>query len=66
MKRDPSRRQTLAQTLRYVGRNRLYLGLSLLLSAAAVLSTLYVPIVTGQVVDLLLGAGAVIRIDPMR
>ena len=62
MKRDPSRRQTLAQTLRYVGRNRLYLGLSLLLSAAAVLSTLYVPIVTGQVIDLLLGAGRV-RLD---
>ncbi|MEG1775009.1 MAG: ABC transporter ATP-binding protein [Clostridia bacterium] len=59
MERPLDRKQTLSTVLRYVGRYRAYLIASLLLCVTAVASTLYVPIVTGQVVDLLLGAGAV-------
>ena len=59
MRADASRRQTLAMVLRYVGRNKIYLILSLLLCVITVASTLYVPILTGNVVDRLLGPGQV-------
>ncbi len=59
MNKDPSRKQTLRSVLRYVGRYRGYLAASLALCVVAVGSTLYVPIVTGRVVDGLLGPGQV-------
>lgn len=59
MNKHPSRKQTLRSVLRYVGRYRGYLAASLALCVVAVGSTLYVPIVTGRVVDGLLGPGQV-------
>lgn len=59
MNKDPSRKQTLRSVLRYVGRYRGYLAVSLALCVVTVGATLYVPIVTGRVVDGLLGPGQV-------
>ena len=59
MKQDASRKNTLRRVLRYVGRYKGYLLLSLALCVVTVASTLYVPILTGNAVDLMLGAGAV-------
>ena len=51
--------ETLRRVLRYVGRYKGYLIVSLLLCLLTVGSTLYVPILTGSTVDLLLGPGQV-------
>ncbi len=51
--------ETLRRVLRYVGRYKGYLIVSLLLCLLTVGSTLYVPILTGSAVDLLLGPGQV-------
>ncbi len=60
MKKNTSFRMTsLRRVLGYVGRNRAYLILSLILCLITVAATLYVPILTGQAVDLLLGPGQV-------
>ncbi len=60
MKKNASFPMTsLRRVLGYVGRNRSYLILSLLLCLITVAATLYVPILTGQAVDLLLGTGEV-------
>ncbi len=50
---------TLRQVLNYIRRYWLMVGFSLFLAAVTVLLTLYVPILTGDAVDLLLGKGAV-------
>lgn len=49
----------LKQVLRYIRRYWLMVGFSLALAAVTVVLTLYVPILTGDAVDLLLGKGAV-------
>ena len=49
----------LIKVLRYLRRYWLFLGLSLLFAAVTVLFTLYVPVLTGQAVDLIVGAGRV-------
>ncbi len=59
MKQDASRKNTLRRVLRYVGRYKGYLLFSLVLCVVTVASTLYVPILTGNAVDLMLGAGEV-------
>lgn len=59
MKQDASRKDTLRRVLRYVGRHKRYLALSLVLCVITVGATLYVPILTGDAVDLLLGVGQV-------
>ena len=59
MKTTSSRKDTLRGVLGYVGRYRGYLWASLALCVITVASTLYVPILTGNAVDLLLGPGAV-------
>ena len=59
MKTKSSRKDTLRGVLGYVGRYRGYLWASLALCVITVASTLYVPILTGNAVDLLLGPGAV-------
>ena len=59
MKTTSSRKDTLRGVLTYVGRYRGYLWASLALCVITVASTLYVPILTGNAVDLLLGPGAV-------
>ncbi len=50
---------TLRKVLRYLKRYRLLFALSLLLVAAVVVLTLYLPVLTGDAIDLLLGKGAV-------
>ena len=59
MKNTTFRADTLKRVLGYVGRNQKYLIVSLLLCMITVAATLYVPILTGEAVDLLLGAGIV-------
>ena len=59
MKRDTAKSAVLSRALKYVGRYRGYLWVSLLLSAVSVAATLYIPILTGQVIDLLTGQGLV-------
>ncbi|MCM1541831.1 MAG: ABC transporter ATP-binding protein/permease [Blautia sp.] len=51
--------ETLKQVLNYIRRYWLLVGLSLVLAAVTVILTLYIPILTGDAVDLLLGKGAV-------
>ena len=50
---------TLKKVLNYIRKYWLLVGLSLLLAAVTVVLTLYVPILTGDAVDLLLGKGVV-------
>ncbi|MEG1569861.1 MAG: ABC transporter ATP-binding protein, partial [Clostridia bacterium] len=59
MKATAYRKQTLRKVLFYVGRYKGYLIASLILCIITVASTLTIPIVTGRVIDLLLGAGQV-------
>lgn len=59
MKRDSAKSAVLSRALKYVGRYKAYLWVSLLLSAVSVAATLYIPILTGQVIDLLIGQGLV-------
>lgn len=59
MKRDSTKSAVLSRALKYVGRYKAYLWVSLFLSAVSVAATLYIPILTGQVIDLLIGQGAV-------
>ena len=59
MKRDSAKSAVLSRALKYVGRYKAYLWVSLFLSAVSVTATLYIPILTGQVIDLLIGQGAV-------
>ena len=54
-----NRKQTLKTVFSYLRRYRGFLILSLLLSVVTVALTLYVPILTGQAVDVILGAGNV-------
>lgn len=51
--------ETLKQVLNYIRKYWFLVGLSILLAAVTVILTLYVPILTGDAVDLLLGKGAV-------
>lgn len=50
---------TLKKVLIYIRKYWLMVGLSLILAAATVILTLYIPILTGDAVDLLLGKGEV-------
>ena len=59
MKRDSAKSAVLSHALKYVGRYKAYLWVSLFLSAVSVAATLYIPILTGQVIDLLIGQGLV-------
>ncbi len=52
-------KETLAKVLRYIKRYWGYLGCSIALAAVTVAFTLYLPILIGQAVDLILGAGQV-------
>lgn len=48
-------KQTLKKVLRYMKRYRIFLGLSIVLAAITVASTLYLPLLTGKVVDCIIG-----------
>ena len=50
---------TLKQVMNYIRRYWLLVGVSLILAAVTVILTLYIPILTGDAVDLLLGKGSV-------
>lgn len=58
-KMDSKQKQTLKKVLRYMKRYWFFLGLSIVLAAITVASTLYLPLLTGDVVDCILGPGAV-------
>jgi len=51
--------ETLKKVLRYISKYWFMVGLSIILAVAVVVLTLYVPILTGDAVDLLLGQGLV-------
>ncbi len=57
--RRNSQKDTLRKVLHYIRRYWLFLGLSLILAAVTVVLTLYVPVLTGEAVDLILGPGQV-------
>lgn len=54
-----TQKETLKKVLRYIRRYWFYLAVSLVLALVTVALTLYVPILTGQAVDLIVGQGAV-------
>ncbi len=54
-----NQKETILKVLRYIHKYWLYVGASLLLAALTVAATLYIPILTGDAVDLLLGPGMV-------
>lgn len=51
---DKQQKKSLGKVLQYVKRYWLYLGLSILLAAVIVALTLYLPILTGDVIDLII------------
>ncbi len=54
-----NQKETIAKVLRYIRKYWIYVGASLVLAAFTVAATLYIPILTGDAVDLLLGPGMV-------
>ena len=61
MRRDSrgGQRETLVKVLRYIRKYWFYLAASLLMAALTVTLTLYLPILTGRVIDLIMGKGDV-------
>ncbi len=59
MKKKKSQLQTLKKVLKYIKSYRIFLILSLLFAVATVASTLYFPVLTGEVIDHILGPGQV-------
>ena len=53
------RKDTISKILKYVKKYRFSVALSLILAAVTVASTLYVPILTGQAIDCIVGPGNV-------
>ncbi len=51
--------ETLKKVLKYIEKYKIFLVLSLFFAVATVVSTLYVPVVTGQVIDHILAPGQV-------
>ncbi len=52
-------KETLLKVLRYIRKYWFYLGLSVLMAACTVALTLYVPILTGEAIDLIIAEGLV-------
>ncbi len=62
MKENRKRRkqtETLKKVLKYIEKYKIFLILSLFFAVATVISTLYIPVVTGQVIDHILAPGQV-------
>ena len=57
--RSAAQKGTLKKVLRYIRRYSFFVGISVLLAAASVAATLYIPILTGDAVDLIVGPGDV-------
>lgn len=58
-KKNPRQKETLKKVLHYMGKYRIYLALSILLAAVTVALTLYLPLLTGNAIDLILSRGHV-------
>ncbi|MDE7417024.1 MAG: ABC transporter ATP-binding protein/permease [Lachnospiraceae bacterium] len=54
-----SNKDILKKVLDHIGKYKIFLFLSIVLAAISVILTLYIPILTGQAVDCILGPGAV-------
>ena len=54
-----TQKETIKKVLHYIRRYRFFLSVSLVLALITVVLTLYVPILTGQAVDLIVGKGQV-------
>lgn len=54
-----TQKQTIGTVLRYIRKHGFFVVLSLILAAVTVVSTLYLPILTGDAIDLMLGKGEV-------
>lgn len=54
-----SNKEILRKVLNHIGKYKIFLFLSIVLAAISVILTLYIPILTGQAVDCILGPGAV-------
>lgn len=59
MSQSMSQKETMKRVLHYIGRYRFMVALSLVLAAVTVVLTLYIPILTGDAVDLIIGKGQV-------
>ena len=57
--KNGNQKETILKVLRYIHKYWFFVGISLVLAALTVLATLYIPIWTGDAVDLLLGPGKV-------
>ncbi len=57
--RQKAKKGTLKKVLRYIRRYSFFVGLSVLLAAVSVAATLYIPILTGDAVDYIIGPGNV-------
>ena len=52
-------KNTIFKVLRYIKKYRIFLVFSILLAAITVIATLYVPILTGDAIDLIIDKGLV-------
>lgn len=59
MKERSSNRDILKKVLYHIGKYKIFLFFSIVLAAVSVILTLYIPILTGQAVDCIIGSGAV-------
>lgn len=60
MKKKKGQMETLKKVLKYIKSYRVYLIMSLLFAVVTVASTLYFPVLTGEVIDHILGPGQVV------
>ena len=54
-----SQKETVVKVLKYIKKYWIYLAMSILMAALTVTLTLYLPILTGRVIDLIIGQGMV-------
>ncbi len=57
--KDKKNKDIFKKVLDHIGKYKIFLFLSIVLAAVSVVLTLYIPILTGQAVDCILGPGAV-------
>ena len=59
MEKKKTQWETIKRVLKYTKKYNMYIAFSLILAAVTVVLTLYLPILTGDAVDLMLGKSAV-------
>lgn len=59
MKNKTGQKETFAKVLRYIRRYWIYLAVSIIMASVTVALTLYFPILTGRVIDKVIGSGQV-------